>query len=247
MLVLLSSCKHAYYLPNVQNVPLFREKNEYRLLVAEEGSGEITATEVQAAYSVSSHWAVTADFLHATGGQDTSKNKAHGNYLEGAAGYYIPSEKYGIFELYGGFGAATQHHQYGKADSVTTYNKTYENTADLFCTKYFLQASYGVSYHVFDIAFSARICRLEFSRINNQISPGRGEYDNLDQIAQNKTSYLLEPAITIRLGWKYVKGQLQVGFSDNLSHPQLAFEHANISLGLYIAIAKRYWHSDAKI
>jgi hypothetical protein len=30
LLAIFCSCSHYYYVPSVQNVPLFREKNEYR-------------------------------------------------------------------------------------------------------------------------------------------------------------------------------------------------------------------------
>jgi hypothetical protein len=47
----LSGCTHYYYVANVQNVPLFKEKNEFRLSGAY-GFGDYSeCTEVQAAYA----------------------------------------------------------------------------------------------------------------------------------------------------------------------------------------------------
>lgn len=66
--VLLSSCSHYYYVPNVQNVPLFREKNEYRISGSYGFGDESSCAEVQAAYSVSDKIGIMTDFMSAKGG-----------------------------------------------------------------------------------------------------------------------------------------------------------------------------------
>ena len=66
--VLFCSCSHYYYVPNSQNVPLFREKNEYRFSGTLAGVEESSSKELQAAYSVTDHIGVMANFMSAKGG-----------------------------------------------------------------------------------------------------------------------------------------------------------------------------------
>jgi hypothetical protein len=56
----------------------------------------------------------------------------------------------------------------------------------------------------------------------------------------NQSHLFLEPAITIRGGWKYVKLQLQASTASYFNNPDLHFETYHIGIGLYIAIAARY-------
>ena len=93
--ILLCSCSHYYYVPSTQNVPLYREKNDYRLSGTRAGGEESVCTEVQAAYSVTDHMGIMANFMSARGGDiSDNTNWAKGNYLDGAIGYYEPKNKY---------------------------------------------------------------------------------------------------------------------------------------------------------
>ncbi|MFH1005089.1 MAG: hypothetical protein V1781_06305 [Bacteroidota bacterium] len=231
--VLLCSCSHYYYMSNIQNVPLFKEKNECRLSLAAAAGEEISGTEVQGAYSVTDNFAIMTNFMLAESGDNSKNNWGKGNYIDGAIGYYKPLDEFAVFEIYGGFGASKQHHQYA--------NNNYNNgTSDLSFTKLFLQPSIGLTFNAFDIALSTRICNLSFFKIDNQIDKRNSEFYYLDTIAQNRNSYLLETALTIRGGWKYVKVQLQFGGLKNFTNPNLRFETHYGSISLYITIAKRY-------
>jgi len=231
--IAMSSCTHYYYIPNVQNVPLFREKNEFRGTIAAGGGEEISTAEVQVAYSVTKNLAIMTNFMSGKGGEVEDNNWAKGKYLDGAVGYFKPFNEFGSFEIYAGFGACNQHHQYGTKD----YS---DGTADLSFVKYFLQPSLGLTFRAFDIAISTRFSQLSFYKVDNQITMDNIELYYVDTIAQNKKSYLFEPALTIRGGWKNVKVQLQFSASKNLTQPNLRFEKSNISIGIYFTISDRY-------
>jgi hypothetical protein len=215
-------------MPNVQNVPLFKEKNEYRISAGAQNSEDITSLEIQAAYSVSNHIALTANYMSAEGKDNSATKYGKGNYIDAAIGYYKPFRKYGVFELYGGFGNSSQHHQY----------ETY-GSSDLSFMKLFLQPSIGYTYKTFDIALSTRISNISFYQVENKSVQAFYLYD-LNMVDKNRDSYLLEPAITIRFGWKYVKLQTQFQILKNLSHDNMPFQEPIFAGGLYIAIAKRY-------
>ena len=239
--VLLCSCSHYYYVPSTQNVPLFRERNEYRLSGMRAGGEESVCTEVQAAYSVTDHIGIMANYMSARGGDiSDNTNWAKGNYIDGAIGYYKPINKYGVFEIYGGFGGSNQHHHYMNPfyTSTAPYNSD-GGVSDLSFTKIFVQPSFGFTFKAFDIAASTRICILSFHDINNQISGNIDEYNRLNNLS-NDVHLFLEPAITIRGGWKYVKLQFQASTASYFNNPDSHFENYHIAIGLYIAFSKSY-------
>jgi hypothetical protein len=231
--VLLSSCTHYYYVPNTQNVPLFREKNEYRISAFYGGGDESSCGEIQTAYSATEHLGLMANFMLARGGSSTDADYAKGYCLEGAAGYFKPFGNQQVFEIYGGLGGGSQNHKY------YSYNNQYESTADLSFLKVFIQPSFGMTFNAFDVAFSTRMTSMSFTNINNNINDSY-EHEILQSI-QNKSHFFIEPAITLRVGWKNVKFQLQGQISKDLSNPTFYIgEDYHISGGLYFTIANRY-------
>lgn len=178
--VLLSSCSHYYYVPNVQNVPLFREKNEYRISGSYGFGDESSCAEVQAAYSVSDKIGIMTDFMSAKGGTVSDNNWGKGYYFDGAIGYYKPLGRSGVFEIYGGAGGGNQHHQYVVSNySNGTVTNSSGGTSDLAFMKIFVQPSLGLTYKIFDIAVSTRISRLSFINIDNRIYGNPDLYNNL--------------------------------------------------------------------
>jgi hypothetical protein len=239
--VLVCSCTHYYYVPNTQNIPLFREKNEYRFSGTLAEGWESSCKELQAAYSATDHIGLMANFMSARGGDiSDDKNWGKGNYFDCAIGYFKPVHKYGVFEIYGGLGRSNQHHHYIVPFYMNgTTSSSFGGTSDLSFTKIFVQPSYGFTFNGFDIAASTRICVLSFNNIDNLISGNANEYNSLNYIS-NRSHLFLEPAITIRGGWKYVKLQLQASTASYANNPDLHFESFHLGIGLYIAIAGRY-------
>lgn len=237
LVVMLSSCTRYYYAPNAQNVPLFKERNEYRIMAGMgKISDEISTGEVQAAYSITDNFAVSANYMGARGGDnlhDTSHNWGRGNYIEGSIGYFSPMQQNCVFELFAGLGNGSQHHQYGS----TAKNN---GSADLRLSRFFIQPAFGFSNKYVDIAMSLRISSLSFYHISRQVDSGDRGFGEVSDIQASPNSFMLEPALTLRGGWKYVKLQLQWVYSQNLNHPNLNFGNSNFNIGLYFSIARRY-------
>ncbi len=229
--VLLSGCTHYYYVPNVQNVPLFKEKNEFRFSGSVGIGDESESYEIQAAHSVSDRIGIMGNFMYA---QDNYEDNRYGkgSYFDGAIGYYKPiideDSGYGVFEIYGGIGRSTQHH-------------LYDNRArsDLSFIKLFIQPSFGLTTNFLDLAVSTRINRLSFGNAN--ISKPIPSDQICPKELSGKNYLLLEPAVTARFGWKNVKVQFQLeGVYDlNNSNPDF-YEDYHISLGLYFSFAERF-------
>jgi hypothetical protein len=249
--VIFCSCSHYYYVPNVQNVPLFREKNEYRLSGTYGLGTETSCLEVQGAYSVTGNFGVMTNFMSAKGIENSEESWAKGNYLDAAIGYYKPLIKSGVFEFYGGIGGSKQHHQY-RSEIYDPGNPAHNNlnagTSDLSYIKIFVQPSIGMTFNGFEFAFSTRFNRLSFNKTDNQIDKlsNSHEFDKLYTTAQTKNFLFFEPALTIRGGWKYLKVQLQGATASYLNNEHYHFDQYHISIGINIAIAKRYLKDVAK-
>lgn len=238
--VMLSSCAHYYYVPNAQNVPLFREKYEFRLSGAY-GFGDYSqCSEFQTAFSLTDHIAMITNFMSAKGGKVSDNDDwAKGTYFDGALGYYKPFSEHGVFEIFGGLGGSNQHHHYS-VYQWNSSNNLNSGTSDLSFTKLFIQPAIGVTFENIDFALSTRISRLSFNKINNQIleSIDQSEYDRLNSLAQNKNHLSIEPALTLRAGFKNIKLQVQAigaGYSNNNDY----FETIHLSIGLSVAFTSK--------
>jgi hypothetical protein len=220
---------------------LFREKNEYRFSGSLAEGEESSSKEIQAAYSVTDHIGFMANFMSAKGGIiSDNEDWGKGNYLDGAIGYFRPIKKSGVFEIYGGIGGSNQRHNYTKLSYINgTASSSSTGFSDLSFTKIFVQPSFGFTFNAVDIAASTRICVLTFRRVLNQINGNVDESNTLNNISDG-SHFFLEPAITIRGGWKYVKLQLQASTASYFNNPDLHFESYHLSIGLSIAIAGRY-------
>ena len=230
LVVDLCACSHYYYIPNIQNVPLFNEKNELHATLLGGGGREISTTEFQLAYAMTNNMAIMTNLMYAKGGELSSKNWGKGNYYEGAFGYYKPLFDFCVVECYLGYGNSNQHHHF--STSVDDARNT-----ELSFTKFFVQPDIGISFRGLEFALSARMSRVLFYNIKNYAT----DYykSEIDAIADNKLSYLFEPAITIRFGWKNLKFQFQSTSTKNLSHSTLRFEESNVSLGVHVTIGRR--------
>jgi hypothetical protein len=240
--VLLSSCSHYYYVADIQNVPLFKEKNQYRLSGAFGFGDESKCIEVQTAYALSDKIGILANFMSAWGGDVSDRDYGRGTCLDGGIGYFKPIKDFGVFEFYGGMGGSIQHLEFtGLHYNQTTgaiYNE-YDGSADLSSFKLFIQPSFGVTYSVFDFIASTRISSLSFMSVQNNIYGNTYQYDDLNSIS-NKGQFFVEPAATLRGGWKNLKVQAQVSYIWHLNDRNLDVgEESHFSIGLIFILAKK--------
>jgi hypothetical protein len=239
--LILTGCTHYYYVPSVQNVPLLKEKKEFRASVSYSIGEESRCAEIQSAYAVTDKIGIMADFMTARGGEDApDRDWGKGIYLDGAAGYFKPVKEYGVFEIYGGMGWSRQDHNYMNYTHSTSAN-VYAGTSSLVFTKFFIQPSYGFTFKPFDIAVSSRINLLYFNTVENNIlsEVDSWEYEQLNGV-DDKTHLFFEPAITLRAGWEVIKIQLQAATASYLNNSEHQFEEYHFSIGLSFDFASRY-------
>lgn len=234
----LAGCSHYYYIPNTQNVPVFRTKNEFRIAGGYGFGDESNAVEFQGAYATGAHFALTGNFLTAWGGHSVGKFDARGTSVELGAGYFQPVGENSSFEVYTGAGGGSQHHNYSDMTySMGTFTSTGVGTSNISFIKFFLQPSLGMRYNVFETAFSTRLSVVNFSSVNSYGSLSSYRIESLNEL-EGKTHFFAEPALTIRCGWKNVKLQLQGVYSGYLNSPDFSFgEKFHLFVGItYILI-----------
>lgn len=246
---ILSGCSHYYYSPNAHNVPLFKEKNEVRLNIAASTGDEFNGTELQAAYSPSNSIGVMANFINAHGGQQNGNgNYGEGTLAEAGVGYFIPLAENFVFEVYGGGGYGKMSHRYELVNNAPTSSYMPPNaTADINMLRGFIQPNLGFATDYFDVAFSARMCLLHYSNISaaNVANMSSDEQFNLNYINARPTTYVVEPAITLRGGWKYIKVQTQfIAVSRmNKNYPMNTFA---VNLGMYMSFAPHFMRGNKR-
>lgn len=228
--LMLSSCSHYYYVAPPKTVPLFKEKNEYRASIGVGDAEEMTILDVQAAYSITDHIAISASYMKVWGGTKDAGNWGEGNYYDVALGYYTPITDLLMFEVFGGIGSSKQHHQYEKD----------KGTSDLAFTNFYIQPTLGISLKRFDFAFSPTFSLVRFGKVDQYLIAGALEKDKLNAIANNRNSVNFEPCFTVRGGFDYVKIQLQIMSSSNLSNPDQWYDFSRGSVGLQFAFAERF-------
>lgn len=200
---------------NVQNVPLFRDKGEYRFSGTYSMGTESVCYELQGAGSVTGSMGIMANFMWAKGIDNESDSWAKGPYLDAAAGYFKPIKEHGVFEVYGGAGWSNQDHVYRNTlyDPIyPAYGNPRAGTSEASFIKVFIQPSIGMIFDAFEFAFSTRFNRLTFYKVENDIDRVLNDYefDKISAIAGARNYSFFEPALTLRAGWERVKIQFRV-------------------------------------
>jgi len=236
--IILQGCIHQYYIPNVQNVPLFTEKGEFQFS-GQIGTGEFSSSfEMQTALALTNNLGFAANYMY-NKDENLNKDYTKGNYVEAAIGYFQPVNKNGVFEIYGGFGGGRQHHQYKQTEIDFEGINNYYNTADLSYTKLYLQPAWGYHFNICELALSTRFSSLSFNDVTTDLNKDQSAYNDVFSLTGQK-HYFIEPAITFRIGLENIKAQLQYIYSGYLNSNHLdLFEQQHFSIGFVFCVNKK--------
>lgn len=226
--LLLASCSPQYYAPNTQQIPGLKHQGSLAASVATTGS----SVDIQAAYAFSDHYGIQVNGGIYPKQEDNSDNEYSGSgkgyLLEAGPGYYHPflNDKL-IFETY--LLGALGHVNNDFPGTVTTNpNTTGKIEAGVF--RLAIQPSLLFTNKFFDVGVSTRIANIHYSNIQGSLIFG-GE-DQVEYLKMENSHWLLEPAITLRLGYEKFKVQAQIGKSLNLSNSDFRQSTGWLSLGL---------------
>lgn len=179
------SCAPAYT-PNIVNTPLFSSKGEIQAAIGTGTSG----FDPQLAYAITDHIGVMANASFAN--RSDSANFHKHSFKELGVGYTIPIGDAGRFEVYGGGG-------WGSVDAMY-HSGIFDGRSNATYNRFFIQPSVGAVTDIFEGAFTPR---LVFVNMHNDI----------DSLKTNAIDPFIEPTMTVKIGWKYVKMMFQVGLS----------------------------------
>ena len=226
----ISSCTHYNYVPNMHNVPLFQQKEEFHVDLSGSIGNEFSAFELQTGFSLGNNFAIIGNgFFHDADREMFNDEFCRGHIIEGGAGAFVPMKYDMVFESYFGVG-------FGKIENGWDNDAT----TKLDFHRYFFQPSLGYTSDFLDLAVSLRLSGLRYNDIHFTGILDQEDQDQIQYINKNPFSILIEPAFTLRAGWEHIKFQLQLGYSVNVSNPDLLQEELNASIGMYFTISDKY-------
>lgn len=144
--------------------------------------------------------------------------------------------RHALVELYGGLGQSGQRHTY--------HDSIYTGTSDLQACLLYLQPALGIKTKWFQVAGSLRFNNYFFTTVATEV-PGNypdseyvtTELRHINFIRANRWQPFIEPAITVRIGYKFVMLHIQYCVTHSLRHmEESSYEYDKISIGLHIMI-----------
>ncbi|SHL99427.1 hypothetical protein SAMN05444266_1064 [Chitinophaga jiangningensis] len=249
----LTACHTTVYVPQAVNAPALKEKHEFK--------GNIGPNNLQAAFAVSENIAVMASgqyvyrnaFYGNEGGDndnDVFDRNVRGGAFEGGVGYFkaFGNKKRAVFDVYGGFGTGgfnTLDRSYYDNGNGTANTADYQLRSKF--TRGFIQPSFGIVHPVVEAIFSTRFSVVNFYGLTagNLARGADSTHTSTFYQIGNRPRLFYEPAITFRVGYKYVKFQMQLAAAACLNASPGTyyadyFQPVNLNLGASINIAKWY-------
>lgn len=220
----LFACSPKYYIPNSQQLTMFEEEGDVNLSLNIDGN----QYELQAGYAFTDQFAAQANFSRFSPNDTDAGDGGSGWLFEGGPGFYKPFGDDFVFETYAIVGlGAVENHFPSRADS-TNLNPQIEATA----LRFSLQPSVAKLYDRFSIGVSTRISSLNYANIEgNLIFAGD---DQIAFLTENKSNFLIEPAVTARFGTEKIRAQAQYGFSYNASNTEFLQNRQYLSIGVNV-------------
>jgi hypothetical protein len=217
--IFVSSC--AVYTPNSLNVTGFNKKGQ----VSVNANAGNTAN-LQAAIAVSDNFGVMANLMSTSQvvDSDNIKRDGKGNLFEIGVGYFKNTDFKVRFEFFGGGGI-------GNVEIIKT-NASVTRNFSTKANRFFLQPSLGFSGRNFEAFISTRLANVRFNNIETTYSTQDLIDDSFVDIS-NSNWMFIEPALTLRVGLKNIKFQMQVGRSIKLNTEKLGYDSGLLNFGIY--------------
>lgn len=212
--VLLSSCTPTY-VPNKVNAPLLTGQGDVHFDANAGSSG----LDFQGAVGITENFGAMINTSFENKSDSTSSDYHKHQFAEIGLGFHDRINDKIVYEVWGGYGFG----QIYSIDEIYGYN--YANKGN--SQRFFIQPNIGVTTEVFDFALSTRLCYLKYKPEITSFMPNERFY--------------LEPAITMRLGYKYVKFTGQFGLSFILANNKV-FDHQPfiLNFGMHINISELF-------
>jgi hypothetical protein len=232
-LALVTGCK-AVYAPNIVSTPLLRQRGEVRATV--------DARNLQLAVAATDHVGLLLNGYHRDERNDPDpgdeEQHGRGDFAElGVGGFTGIARPYAWLPLqvegYAGVGVGTVEHDLTPADGPTRHFETQ-------ATRFFVQPTLGTTTRFYDVAATLRVVGVRYhDRTTSNYSAEQLDSDGFADL-DRQTWLFLEPCVTVRVGYKWVKLQLQVGKSILLSSADLPHDSGMVTLGLNVDLFRAF-------
>ncbi|WP_298542340.1 hypothetical protein [uncultured Aquimarina sp.] len=213
LIFIIQSCSSAY-VPNTVNTPLFSKKGEVQAAIHTGTSG----IDPQVSYAITNHMGIQINGSFFNNASQVSGKLYDHQYIELAPGYYTKISEIFRFETYLGFGLGRLQPE--------RENDLWDVNSNINMSRVFIQPSVGLTNNIVDASFTTRFATVI-----------------LDQDAINRTGLFIEPVITSKVGYKYVKAIFQLGLSIPLNNDDIYFINSQpllVSVGLQINVHKLF-------
>ena len=203
LMMSVSSCSPGLYSTVGQNVPLLKQKGEVSISAgrseAESKGDVITGFNVQAAIAIDSGLAVMASAYSMNGSGEWS---GKGSFVEVGIGKFAFGKISGkvVREIFLGAGLG----------NVKNWND--RQYIDARFLKPFIQPSIGFTSRYFDAALTTRLAVVSYLS-HSQLLDSENKRLVADFFKAKKNTFVFEPGITLRAGFKNIKVQLQSMYS----------------------------------
>lgn len=214
-----TSCNSYLYYPTSQNVLRFKEKGDINLAY---GLDEHGYDSYNAGYSITDNVALISDFK-------TFHTYSSDSDIEYKIGDYLWDNELVIYKKYLDciYPAINIGYGFGEIDRN-------EDDYRLGLNRQFIQPSIGFSNQFFDFAISSRFSRVDYDLKQLKDIGGSQSFEEYYDFRDvgKKDFYFLEPAITVGVGYKFVKLRYQIIFINKLSSGDIRYYDKNNSLML---------------
>ena len=247
------------YSPAPPNNPYFQEKGESKLAAyySSSGSGNDIQNEyndgldLQAAYAIGDHWALTADYFkrnekdvysyYDNSFSDSSIVRYDRNISSFGAGYFTPLTKDNdiVFNVYGGLGFGKFSFTDVGQNNGVNYGRYYSS----HLTKWYIQPSVNFfAGNFFRTGFITKVSWVHFGDVSTSYTPAELEYYDL-QLLPGKTLSFFEATMNMqvtlkKINWLYLDGGITASTDPFSNDTNLEARNFNVSIGLSIDFSK---------
>lgn len=238
IILLLAGCKVAY-VPNMQNVPVMQEKGDTKV--------NLSTTNFQGSYAFTDHFAVMGNLYFRENSWENSPDtitttewdyQANRFLGELGIGYYAPLSDEASVEVFGGAG-------WGSIDFINdNQNLATERSYSAKVSKIFIQPDIGFESEYFDAIFSTRLSYIGFNDVDtSNYSVNDLLYDNLYNLDKHPF-FFLEPAITLRVGYRYVKLHTQAMLATKINPEEINYRSFGFNVGILVDLSEIIYDQD---
>lgn len=216
LILTLNGCSPVPYANVGLNVPMLKQKGEVNLNASYGTTEDAEGFALQTAAAVDSSLSIIASLY-------IMKNLAHtdwegkGSYFEFGAGKFgnVSANGKFIYDAHLGLGFGSIRNESGNS------------SLDVKFIKPFLQGSIGFNHKIIDVALTSRFAVVNFTDNTFRFDDVTYSAEATEFFRDNKTKFVFEPGVTVRVGYEAIRLSLQ--FCTSTFTVEERFSNSNIN------------------